>query len=192
LSRPPRRRERLARSGRNRRTARGARPGTCPVSTVVRVEGGRCRGRYRLRRCLAPRPPVKIVFTSSETSVPNAGAPITPATPVGLRQSTHCRSTAGRPLVSRLWSAPSLVNARICSTAATSRGISLSIFTMFRSPATECVAKLDWPKKCACTSLRTQLRVGPAQGRIERVRSRSGQTSDPPRSRPAGTPSADN
>ena len=37
--------------------------------------------------------------------------------------------------------------------AATSSGIESGSLTTLRSPATECVAKLDWPKKCAVDEL---------------------------------------
>ena len=49
---------------------------------------------------------------SSDTSVPNAGAPIRPHTPVGAVHSTAWRKTTGEAVVSRLKSAPLPVMAR--------------------------------------------------------------------------------
>ena len=52
--------------------------------------------------------------------------------------------------------------------ATTSNGIESSIRTMFRSRATACVAKLDWPKKCACTvSPPRESALVPSAGRTE-------------------------
>ncbi len=50
--------------------------------------------------------------------------------------------------------------------AAISNGIDSSSATMFRSRATECVAKLDWPKKCAwISSPSRESALDPSSGR---------------------------
>ncbi len=83
-------------------------------------------------------PVVMTPFTSKLASVPNAGAPTIPHTPLIAKASMAWRSTAGRPLDSSVKSAPPPVILCTASTGSVSR-----LFTVWVAPSSFASARRD-------------------------------------------------